>query len=151
MSRDPKNFTIEELEFIIFNLLSGVEETQIAKNLGVPVSHIRKIMESEHFNELWDDILHTIRRRIEDKIDKAIDTAINRMIDLMNSTDERIALESAKAILKLKFGNFEGNKSAIVIGSLPGKNPEMLVSPSPQKSIVEIIKEKRKERCLPND
>jgi transposase len=140
----------DKLEMIIFYLLAGMEEMQIAKNLGVPVSFIRDITQSEQFNELWNDILTAIRQKIIDKLDKATDSAINRLLELMNSTDERIALEAVKTALKLKFGNFEGNKSAIVIGmpSISGGEPKILQS-SNTKTITELIKEYREKRKLP--
>jgi len=140
----------EKLETIIFYLLAGMEEIQIAKNLGVPVSFIRDITQSEQFNELWNDILTTIRQKIIDKLDKATDSAINRLLELMNSTDERVALEAVKTALKLKFGNFEGNKSAIFIASgIQSKETAGILQSSNPKTITELIKEYREKRKLP--
>jgi len=125
------------LEFLVFEILAGQNEYQIAKNTGLPIKKIKNILESEKFQILYNSVLESIKKRIDDKLDIVYDKAINKLNELLDSTKEENILEAIKIIFNSKS---KIPSTAIQINNTPQDNKT--------NSLVKLIIENREKRGL---
>lgn len=83
--------------------LFGLHELDISKILNTPVSDIQAILASEPYDKFLDAMLQNIREHDKDavrkKLNKAAKDAATKIVDLVESPDERVALSASKDVL----------------------------------------------------
>ena len=146
----PEKSIADIIEMAIYLILTGKSDFEASKQLGLSITEFHKLKASDGFMELYNNILYNIEKNITGKMTQVFSQAISKMQELMNSSNENIALEAATKILKIKIGNFESNANVnLNIGqSNSNNNSDNSDNKVISTSIIEDIVKRREERGL---
>lgn len=135
--------TVENIELIIYLILFGKSDFDIAKQLSISLSALHRLKNTDAFLDLYDKILKNIENNVIGKMVSVYSSALSKIQELINSGNESIALEASTKILKIRLGNFESNSNVQINMNNSAKESE-----SQSSSLISDIIQKRKERKL---